>query len=77
MLITILTTSGHTIAFRAADVAAVRQFDDIVTVHFTQSHPLQGSWGVAELHAPGLPSMLQPTLEGVIDFINITTTEGE
>jgi len=75
MLITVLTTSGHTIAFKASDVAAVRQFDDIITVEFPQSHPLKGSWGVAELHAPSLPSMLRPTLEGVIDFINITIKE--
>ena len=75
MLITVLTTSRHTIAFKASDVAAVRQFDDIITVEFTQSHPLKGSWGVSELHAPELPPMLQPTLEGVIDFINITITE--
>lgn len=77
MMITVLTTSGHTIAFKASDVAAVRQFDDIITVEFKQDHPLKGSWGVAELHAPGLCSMLRPTLEGVIDAISITTTEGD
>ncbi len=77
MLITITTTHRQTLAFRASDVAAVRQHQagGVVTVHFMQGHPLAGSWSVTELHAPGLCSMLRPTLEGVIDAINITTTE--
>tara|TARA_Y100001951_G_scaffold12510_1_gene7977 strand:+ start:2014 stop:2247 length:234 start_codon:yes stop_codon:yes gene_type:complete len=77
MLITITTTHGQTLAFRASDVAAVRQIPDgPITVHFMKGHPLEGSWSVKNLHAPGLCSMLRPTLEGVIDAINITT-EGE
>ncbi|QDP48060.1 MAG: hypothetical protein Unbinned5179contig1001_16 [Prokaryotic dsDNA virus sp.] len=79
MLITITTKHGQTLAFRASDVAAVRQHvpGDPVSVHFNRGHALAGSWSVAELHAPGLCSMLRPTLEGVIDAINITTTEGD
>jgi len=76
MLITITTTSGRALAFRASDVAAVKQGGGVITVHFMQGHPLAGSWSVAELHAPGLCPMLRPTLEGVIDAINITTEEG-
>ena len=77
MLITITTTHRQTLAFRASDVAAVRQQPSgEITVHFMQGHPLAGSWSVTELHAPGLCSMLRPTLEGVIDAINITTEEG-
>ena len=76
MLITITTTHGQTLAFRASDVAAVRQQPSgEITVHFMQGHPLSGSWGVARLHAPELCSILHPTLEGVIDAINSATTE--
>ena len=78
MMITITTTHGQTLAFKASDVAAVRQHTNGgITVHFMQGHPLSGSWSVAEIHAPGLCSMLRPTLDGVIDAINITTTEGD
>ena len=71
MLITITPTSGRSVAFRASDVAAVKRVRGVTTVHFTQGHPLEGSWSVTELHAPGLCSMLRPTLAGVIDAINI------
>jgi hypothetical protein len=79
MLITITTYRDQTLAFRASDVAAVRQHQmgDPVWVHFNRGHALAGSWSVSELHAPGLRPMRRPTLEGVIDAINIATTEEE
>jgi len=77
MLITITTHRGETLAFRASDVAAVRQMGDAVCVFFSRGHALAGSWSVSELHAPGLRPVLRPTLVSVIDAINTLTTPEE
>lgn len=79
MLIKIITNFNEVLAFRASDVAAVRQTIGggraFITVHFCEDHPLHGSWQVNEIaNARGFLPVSESAQ--VIDAINVALGEG-
>jgi len=79
MLISIITSRNEVMAFRASDVAAVRQTivdgRAFITVHFCEGHPLHGSWQVAEIATLGHFLPVSESAQ-VIEAINIALGEG-